>query len=77
MHKLALSAAAVLAFGAAAFALPGDLVVVSQKEVRPDEAAGLYYLGSCGAGHLYNGSSAAVARVAPYRILGRDARAFD
>ncbi|NIT35825.1 MAG: M28 family peptidase [candidate division Zixibacteria bacterium] len=62
---------------AAALALPGELVVISDKEVRPDEAAGLYYLGSCAAGYLYNGSSAAVGRAAPYRLLDRDAQVKD
>ncbi len=59
---------------AAAYALPGDLVVISDKEVRPDEGAGLYYLGLCAAGYLYNGSSAALGRVAPYRVLDEGAR---
>ncbi|NIT35828.1 MAG: hypothetical protein GTN49_04905, partial [candidate division Zixibacteria bacterium] len=62
---------------AAACALPGDLVVISAKEVRPDEAAGLNYLGSCAGGYLYNGSSAALARVAPYRLLDREAQTKD
>ncbi|MEE9456813.1 MAG: M20/M25/M40 family metallo-hydrolase, partial [bacterium] len=61
----------------AAYALPGELVVVSDKEVRPDEAAGFYYLGTCAAGYLYNGSSAAVGRAAPFRVLDRDAQAKD
>ncbi|NIT34881.1 MAG: M20/M25/M40 family metallo-hydrolase, partial [candidate division Zixibacteria bacterium] len=77
MKKTIITAVAGVGFAAAAFALPGDLVVVSDKEVRPDEAAGLYYLGSCGAGYLYNGSSAALARVAPYRLLDREARTKD
>ncbi|UCH78094.1 MAG: M20/M25/M40 family metallo-hydrolase [Candidatus Coatesbacteria bacterium] len=62
---------------AAAYSLPGDLVVLSEKEVRPDEAAGLYYLGQGGGGYLYNGSAAALAAVAPYRLLDRDAQAKD
>jgi photosystem II stability/assembly factor-like uncharacterized protein len=62
---------------AAAYALPGELVVISAKEVRPDEDAGFYYLGSCGAGYLYNGSSAALSRVAPCRLLDREAEAKD
>ncbi|MEE9455817.1 MAG: M20/M25/M40 family metallo-hydrolase [bacterium] len=31
-------------------------------------------MGTCAAGYLYNGSSAAVGRAAPYRVLDRDAR---
>jgi hypothetical protein len=31
-------------------------------------------LGQAGDGYLYNGSSAALGRVAPYRLLDRDAR---
>jgi len=73
--KVVVVAAAYLA--AAALALPGGLVVISDKEVRPDEAAGFYYLGSCAAGYLYNGSSAALGRVVPYRLLDRDAQAKD
>ncbi len=68
---------ATVCLAAVTFALPGDLVVISAKEVRPDEDAGLYYLGSCGAGYLYNGSSASLARVSPYRVLDRDARGKD
>ncbi|MEE8640190.1 MAG: M20/M25/M40 family metallo-hydrolase, partial [bacterium] len=68
-------AAAVVA--AAAWALPGDLVVISDREVTPDEAAGLCYLGQAGDGYLYNGSSAAVGRVAPYRVLDRGAQLKD
>jgi photosystem II stability/assembly factor-like uncharacterized protein len=66
-----------LALAAAAFGLPGELVVISAKEVAPDEAAGLYYLGTCEAGYLYNGSSAALGAVAPYRLLDRDAQLKD
>ncbi len=66
------AAAAVLT--AAAWALPGDLVVMSDREVRPDEGAGLYYLGQAADGYLYNGSAAALGRVSPYRLLDRDAR---
>jgi len=73
--KVAVVVAAYLA--GAAYALPGDVVVISDKEVRPDEDAGLYYLGQAAGGCLYNGSSAAVGRVAPYRLLDRDARAKD
>ncbi len=62
---------------AAAHTLPAELVVVSAKEVRPDEAAAFYYLGSCGAGYLYNGSRAALGRVAPYRVLDGDAQFKD
>jgi photosystem II stability/assembly factor-like uncharacterized protein len=65
---------ATVCLAAAAYALPGDVVVISDKEVRPDEAAGVYYLGSCAAGYLYNGSSSSLARVAPYRVLDRDAQ---
>ena len=61
----------------AAYGLPGDVVVISDKEVRPDEAVGLYYLGQAGDGYLYNGSSAAVGAVAPYRVLDREAQAKD
>jgi photosystem II stability/assembly factor-like uncharacterized protein len=64
----------ITAVAAAAYALPGDVVVVSDKEVRPDEAAGFYYLGTCTAGYLYSGSSAAVGRAAPYRLLDDAAR---
>jgi photosystem II stability/assembly factor-like uncharacterized protein len=77
MKKLLKAAVAGVLFAAAAYALPGDLVVVSDKEVRPDEAAGFYYLGSCAAGFLYSGSSAAVGRAAPYRLLDRDAQRKD
>jgi len=77
MRKRIVAAVVGVGFAAAAFALPAELVVVSAKEVRPDEAAGLYYLGSCAGGYLYNGSSAALGRVAPYRILDRDARFKD
>jgi hypothetical protein len=77
MKKLLKAAVAGVLFAAAAYALPGDLVVVSDKEVRPDEAAGLYYLGQAGDGYLYNGSSAAVGRAAPYRVLNRDAQLKD
>jgi photosystem II stability/assembly factor-like uncharacterized protein len=76
MGRISNIIAAVLC-AATAIALPGDLVVLSDMEVRPDEAAGLYYLGSCRAGYLYNGSSAAVGAVAPYRLLSRDAQARD
>ena len=69
-----MAAVAAAIYGAAAWALPGDVVVVSAKDVGPDEAAGFYYLGSCSAGYLYNGSSAAVGRAAPYRLLDRGAR---
>jgi len=69
--------AAVAAFAATAYSLPGDLVVLSAKEVRPDEGAGLYYLGEAAGGFLYNGGAGAVARVAPYRLLDRGARDKD
>ena len=59
---------------AAAYGLPGDVLVISDNEVRPDEAAGFYYLGSCAAGYLYCGSSAAVGAAAPYRLLDGAAR---
>jgi len=68
-------AAAVFCIYAAAYGLPGELVVLSEREVRPDEAAGLYYLGQAGGGYLYNGSAAALAAVAPYQVVGRDAQA--
>ncbi len=77
MKRLLYAAVASVTFVAAAYALPGDLVVISDKEVRPDEAAGLYYLGQAGDGYLYNGSSAALGRVAPYRLLDRDAQLKD
>jgi hypothetical protein len=77
MKEFMTAAAAGLVFAAAAFALPADLVVMSDREVRPDEASGFYYLGQGGGGYLYNGSSAAVGRVAPYRILDRDAQMKD
>ncbi len=77
MRRLLYAAVAGVSFAAAALALPGDLVVLSSKEVKPDEAAGLYYLGQAGDGYLYNGSSAAVGRVAPYRVLDRDAQLKD
>jgi photosystem II stability/assembly factor-like uncharacterized protein len=72
-----IAAVAAVLCAATAFGLPGELVVLADKEVRPDEAAGLYYLGSCDAGYLYNGSSAALGAVAPYRLLDRDAQAKD
>ena len=77
MNRITLAAVAAVLFSAAAFALPGDLVVLSANEVQPSKAAGLYYLGACGAGYLYNGSSAAVARVAPYRVLDEGAQFKD
>ncbi len=73
MNWITVAAVAAVTFSAAAFALPGGFVAISDKEVRPDEGAGLYYLGRCGGGFLYNGSSAALAAVAPYRVVGRDA----
>jgi photosystem II stability/assembly factor-like uncharacterized protein len=72
-RTMIISAVAVVC-AAAAFALPGDLVVVSDKEARPDEAAGLFYLGSCNEGYLYNGSAASLGVVGPYRLLGEGAR---
>jgi hypothetical protein len=77
MRRLLYAAVASVSFAAAALALPGDLVVISDREVRPDEAAGLYFLGQAGGGYLYNGSSAAVGRAAPYRVLDRDAQLKD
>jgi photosystem II stability/assembly factor-like uncharacterized protein len=77
MRELMTAAVAGFVFAAAAFALPADLVVVSDREVRPDEAGGLYYLGQTGGGYLYNGLSAAVGRVAPYSVLDRDAQTKD
>jgi photosystem II stability/assembly factor-like uncharacterized protein len=77
MDRLLCAAVASVTFAAAAYALPGDLVVISTKEVKPDEAAGLYYLGRCGAGLLYNGSRTALARAAPYRVLDGDAARKD
>jgi photosystem II stability/assembly factor-like uncharacterized protein len=75
--KRVILAAALAWLGVAAYGLPGDLVVWSEKEVRPDEAAGLYYLGQGGGGYLYNGSTSALAAVAPYRLLDREAQAKD
>ena len=49
MGRISHTVAGVLC-AAAAVALPGELVVLSDMEVRPDEGAGLYYLGSCDAG---------------------------
>ncbi len=77
MRKTIVAAVVGFIFAAAAYALPGDLVVISEKEVRPDEAAGLYYLGQAAGGYLYNGSSAALGRVAPYRLLDREAQTKD
>ena len=39
MKNIIVTAVAAVSFAAAAYALPADLVVVSDKEVRPDEAA--------------------------------------
>ncbi len=72
--KALITAAVAAATLAAAYSLPGDVVVLSDKEVRPDEGAGLYYLGSCAAGYLYKGSSAALGAAAPYRVLDEGAR---
>jgi photosystem II stability/assembly factor-like uncharacterized protein len=72
---IAIRCAASLA--AAAFGLPAELVAISKKEVRPNEAAGLYYLGRAAGGYLYNGSAAALGRVAPYHVLGREATSRD
>ena len=77
MKTLKVMVVAAVLVAPKALALPAEFVVLSAKEVRPDEAAAFYYLGSCGAGYLYNGSSAAVARVAPYRVLDRDAQTKD
>ncbi|MEE9455818.1 MAG: M28 family peptidase [bacterium] len=74
MNRMIITAVAAAIYGAAALALPGDVVVLSAKAVGPDEAAGFYYLGSCAAGYLYNGSSAAVGRAAPYRVLDDQGR---
>jgi photosystem II stability/assembly factor-like uncharacterized protein len=77
MGKTMTTAVLAAAVAGTAFALPGDLVVLSSRLVAGDEAAGLYYLGSCAAGQLYNGEGGSLARVAPYRVLDRDARAKD
>ena len=77
MKTLRITVVAAVLVAATAWGLPAELVVLSAKEARADEAAAFYYLGSCGAGYLYNGSSAAVARVAPYRILDGDAQTKD
>jgi len=68
---------AVALFAASAWALAGDVVVVSSRSVPPDEAADFYYLGRAEGGYLYSGSAAAVARAAPYRVLDRGAEAKD
>jgi hypothetical protein len=73
MKKILFAILAGAATAGAALALPADLVVVSDKEVAPDEEAGLYYLGPAVGGFLYNGTSAALGRVAPYRLLDREA----
>jgi hypothetical protein len=73
MKKILIATLVGAATAAAALALPADLVVISNKEVAPDEEAGLYYLGPTVGGFLYNGSSAALGRVAPYRLLDREA----
>jgi photosystem II stability/assembly factor-like uncharacterized protein len=77
MKKITLAAVAAAIYSAAAFSLPGELVVISAKEVRPDGKAGLYYLGRCGGGFLYNGSATTLGGVAPYRVVGRDAERKD
>jgi photosystem II stability/assembly factor-like uncharacterized protein len=74
VKALKITVVAALLAAAAAFALPGDVLVLSAKDVGSDESAGLYYLGSCPSGYIYNGSSAALGRVAPYRLLDGDAR---
>ncbi|MGD8717958.1 MAG: M20/M25/M40 family metallo-hydrolase [Candidatus Zixiibacteriota bacterium] len=77
MRRGILSAAVIASLATAALALPGDLVVLSEREIRPSEAAGLYYLGVCSAGYLYSGSAAALGAVSPYSILERDAELKD
>ncbi len=77
MKKIFIATLVGAALAATAFALPADLVVISNKEVAPDEEAGLYYLGPAVGGFLYNGSSAALSYVAPYRLLDRDAARKD
>ena len=62
---------------ASAWALTGDVVVLSSRNVPPAEAAGFYYLGRAEGGYLYSGSAASVARAAPYRVLDRGAEAKD
>jgi len=77
MRKYVVAVLLGAALAAAALALPGDLVVISTREVAPDEEAGLYYLGPAAGGFLYNGSAAALTRVAPYRLLDREATQRD
>ncbi len=67
----------VFVAAAAASALPADVVAISAKAVEPAGGAELYFLGHFGGGYLYNGSAAALARVAPYRVLDRGAREKD
>jgi hypothetical protein len=71
--KIKIVTAVAVFICAAAYALPVDLVVVSEKEARPDEAAGFYYLGPAGGGFLYGGSPDVLARVEPYRVLEGEA----
>jgi Zn-dependent M28 family amino/carboxypeptidase len=75
MRKIFVAIVAGAVTAGAAFALPADFVVMSDKEAAPDEGAGLYYLGPAAGGFLYNGSSASLARVAPYRLLDGGATA--
>jgi hypothetical protein len=77
MRRGILSAAVIASLATAAYGLPGDLVVLSETEIRPNEEAGLYYLGSADEGYLYCGSAAALGQTSPYRILDRDADARD
>ncbi|MGD8717957.1 MAG: M28 family peptidase [Candidatus Zixiibacteriota bacterium] len=74
MNRIIIAAAAIATAAVSAYALSGDLVVLSDKEVQPNDAAGLYYLGACSAGYLYNGSAATLGAASPYRVLGEGAR---
>jgi len=65
------------ACAATAAALPAEWVVLSPRQVMPAAAEGLYFLGPAPGGFLYNGSAEALAAVAPYRLLDREAQAKD
>ncbi len=76
IKRITMVAVGITFVAAAAFSLPAELVAISQKEVRPDDREP-YYLGRYGPGYLYNGTPASLARVAPYRILDRNANRKD
>ncbi|MGD8717959.1 MAG: M20/M25/M40 family metallo-hydrolase [Candidatus Zixiibacteriota bacterium] len=75
MCRFVIATVAVAAAVVSAHALSGDLVVLSDRAVQPNDAAGLYYLGKCSAGYIYNGSAATLGAVSPYRVLDEGARA--